>query len=55
MNDLYRRLGTEKLENFKQNFDIMVDKYRKMANDIGYTKELKFSKEHGNMVIFVKK
>lgn len=52
--DLGRKLGVEKMKDFKDNFDLIVDKYRQIANATGYKGELAFKKEHGNMVIFVK-
>lgn len=52
--ELVRKLGIEKLNDFKNDFDLIVDKYRKIADAIGYKGELTFKKEHGRMVIFVK-
>lgn len=54
MEDLVRKLGSEKIKDFVDNFDLIVDKYRKIAKASGYNGELKFKKEHGKMVIFVK-
>ncbi len=54
MSDLGRKLGEEKLEDFKNNFDAIVDKYRKIATASGLKGELVFKKEHGKMIIFVK-
>lgn len=54
MDDLVRRLGEEKLKDFKDNFDKIVDKYREIATASGYDGELTFKKEHGKMIIFVK-
>jgi hypothetical protein len=53
-NDLVRKLGTEKLNNFKEDFNKIVDKYRMIADASGYNGELVFNKEHGEMVVFVK-
>lgn len=51
---LLRKLGTEKLKYFKNNFDKVVDKYIIIARATGYDGELVFKNEHGKMVIFVK-
>ena len=51
---LVRKLGTEKLKDFNESFDLIVDKYRSIADASGYNGELVFKKEHGNMLIFVK-
>ena len=53
MEKLVRKLGTEKLKYFTEDFDLIADKYRKIANAQGYKGELKFTREHGMMVIFV--
>lgn len=54
MDDLGRKLGSEKLKYFKENFDLIADKYRLIADASGYEGELTFKKEHGKMIIFVK-
>lgn len=48
-----RKLGTEKNLNLAKDFDMIVDKYRKIADASGYHGELKFQKEGGFTVIFV--
>mgnify|MGYP003146976247 CR=1 FL=1 len=48
-----RRLGKEKVKNFKENFDEICDKYQSKAKEEGYNGDLVFKKEHGNMIIFV--
>jgi hypothetical protein len=53
MDELVRKLGTEKMSTFLNDFDLIVDKYRKIADISGYKNELRFKKEHGKMVIFV--
>ena len=53
MEPLVRRLGKEKKVNFIKDFDMIVDKYRKIADATGYFGELKFQKEGGFMVVFV--
>lgn len=53
MGDLVRKLGTEKSVDLIKNFDLIVDKYRKIADASGYHGELKFQKEGGFTVIFV--
>ncbi len=50
---LVRTLGSEKVKDFTENFDKMIDKYRQIATASGYSGELKFSKEKGRIVIFV--
>ena len=53
MVDLVRKLGTEKSVDLIKNFDLIVDKYRKIADASGYHGELRFQKEGGFTVIFV--
>lgn len=53
MGDLVRKLGTEKMKDFIDNFDMIADKYRQIADASGYKGKLVFKKEHGKMVIFV--
>lgn len=52
--ELVRKLGSEKLKDFKDNFDKVVDKYSAIAKATGYQGELVFKKEKGRMVVFVK-
>ena len=53
MGELVRQLGKEKTVNLMNDFDLIVDKYRKMADASGYHGELKFKKEGGFTIIFV--
>lgn len=53
MGELVRKLGTEKNVNLVKDFNLIVDKYRKIADVSGYHGELKFKKEGGFTVIFV--
>jgi hypothetical protein len=53
MGESVRKLGTEKLKDVDSNFDDIYDKYKKKAEAEGYYGELRFSKEHGKVVIFV--
>jgi hypothetical protein len=53
MDDLVRKLGIEKSVDLMKDFDLIVDKYRKIADASGYHGELKFQKEGGFTVIFV--
>lgn len=53
MGELVRKLGVEKNLNLVKDFDMIVDKYRKIADASGYHGELKFQKEGGFTVIFV--
>ena len=53
MGDLVRKLGIEKTVNLTKDFDLIVDKYRKIADASGYHGELRFQKEGGFTIIFV--
>jgi hypothetical protein len=53
MEELVRKLGTEKTVNLMKDFDLIVDKYRKIADASGYHGELRFQKEGGFTVVFV--
>jgi hypothetical protein len=53
MGELVRKLGTEKTVNLTKDFDLIVDKYRKIADASGYHGELRFHKEGGFTVVFV--
>jgi hypothetical protein len=53
MGDLVRKLGMEKTVNLTKDFNLIVDKYRKIADASGYHGELKFQKEGGFSIIFV--
>jgi hypothetical protein len=53
MDKYVRRLGSESLKDFKENFDDICDQYQSKAIKDGYYGDLIFKKEHGRMVIFV--
>lgn len=53
MGILVRRLGKEKTLSLTKDFNLIVDKYRQIADASGYKGELKFQKEGGFTVIFV--
>ncbi len=53
MGDLVRKLGMEKTVNLTKDFNLIVDKYRKIADASGYHGELRFQKEGGFTIIFV--
>jgi len=53
MNDLMHKLGTVKTIDLTRDFNMIVDKYRKIADATGYKGELKFKKEGGFTVIFI--
>ncbi len=53
MSDLVRKLGTEKSVDLMKDFNLIVDKYRKIADASGYHGELRFQKEGGFTVVFV--
>ena len=50
---LSKKLGTEKIKHFDENFDELYDKYKKMAEDLGYTNKIKFKKEKNKIIIYV--
>jgi len=53
MGELVRKLGQEKNLDLAKNFDMIVDKYRKIADASGYHGELKFQKNGGFTSVFV--
>jgi hypothetical protein len=53
MEQRLRKLGIEKKLDLDANFDIIYDKYKKKAEDEGYNGELKFVKEHANIIVYV--
>ena len=53
MGNLVRNLGKEKTVNLMKDFDLIVDKYRKIADASGYHGEQRFQKEGGFTIIFV--
>lgn len=53
MGNLVRKLGYERHKDFIEDFDLIVDKYRKIADTTGYNGPLKFKKEKGKIIIFV--
>jgi len=53
MENLVRRLGSESIKDFKENFDDICDRYQSKAIKEGYYGDLIFKKEHGKIVIFV--
>ena len=53
MGELVRKLGQEKNLDLAKDFDLIVDKYRKIADASGYQGELRFQKEGGFTVVFV--
>lgn len=53
MEKLVKFLGKEKAILLTQDFNLIVDKYRKIADASGYHGELKFKKEGGFVDIFV--
>jgi hypothetical protein len=50
---LTKKLGTEKIKDFDENFDELYDKYKKKAEDLGYTNKIKFKKEKNKIIIYV--
>jgi hypothetical protein len=53
MSILVRKIGQEKLKNFQSNVDYYLDIYRERAIKLGFSGELKFKKENGNVLIFL--
>ena len=53
MGEYVRQLGTEKVKDFKENFDEICDRYQSKAIKEGYNGDLLFKKEKGKMIIFV--
>jgi len=53
MEKLVRKLGSEKEKYFVQYFDLIVNKYRTIADTTGYQGKLKFKTEKGKVVVFV--
>jgi hypothetical protein len=53
MGELVRKLGSEKNLDLVKDFDMIVDKYRKIADATGCKGELRFKKEGGFVVVFV--
>jgi hypothetical protein len=49
----YKKLGSEKIKVFDENFDKLYDKYKSKAKEMGYDGKIKFQKERANVVIFV--
>jgi len=51
---LSKKLGTEKANKFQENFDEIYDKYKKIAEDLGYNNnKIKFKKEKNKIIIYV--
>jgi ABC-type Zn uptake system ZnuABC Zn-binding protein ZnuA len=50
----YRKLGSEKEKDFNKDFDQIYDKYLKKAKDVDDKAELRFERERGRVLIFVK-
>lgn len=42
------------MKDFLNDFDLIVDKYRKIADASGYENSLVFRKEKGKMIVFVR-
>jgi len=53
MSILSKKLGTERIKHFEENFDELYDMYKKMALDLGYTQKIKFKKERNKIIIYV--
>lgn len=55
MGILVKKLGEVKIKDLVDNFDLIIDKHKQIAKGLGYHGDLKFSKEHGKLIIFVEK
>lgn len=53
MDKLVKKLGIEKKLNLINDFNLINDKYRQIANAMGYQGELKFQSNGGYTTIFV--
>lgn len=53
MGELVKKLGVEKKLDLISDFDLIIDKYRQLANAMGYEGELRFQKNGGYTTIFV--
>ena len=49
----YRTLGREKLRDIKKDSGSLFEKYRKKADDLGHTGQLRMKKEHGMLIFYV--
>jgi hypothetical protein len=49
----YRTLGREKIKDIKKDSDSLLSKYRKLADALGHTSELKVKREHGMLIFYV--
>jgi hypothetical protein len=53
MGTLVKCLGRERYSSLTRDFNLIVDKYRKLADASGYHGELRFKKNGGFIEIFV--
>lgn len=53
MESKIKELGTETLEDFLNDFYLIADKYRKIADVIGYRNKINFKKSDGKMRVYV--
>ena len=49
----YKKLGVVKQKDLDADFDLIYDKYKNMALELGLTGDLKFVKEKGKVIIYV--
>jgi hypothetical protein len=49
----YKKLGVVKQKDLDKDFDVVYDKFKKIALDAGLTGDLKFVKERGKVLIYV--
>ena len=49
----YKKLGEVKQKDLNKDFDVVYDKFKKIALDAGLTGDLKFIKERGKVLIYV--
>ncbi len=53
MSEHYRKLGSETQKTLDNNFDLIYEKYKKKALELGFDGDLKFVKERGRVLIYV--
>lgn len=52
--EILKKLGIEKSKTLDKNFDEVYEKYNTKAKSLGFYGDLKFIKEHGKVLIYVK-
>ena len=47
------KIGIEKTKFFDNNFDVLYEKYKEKALNMGHNSDLKLIKEHNKVIIYV--